>query len=130
MKDASPTTSDNDAILDRWLAAVFSGDREALAGMMDPAFELHQAAGLPYGGVLKGPEGFDRFWQSFGDTFEIDVLDTIDRFQSAGGDIVLKFHFRGRLKATGKAFDTTILESFTFRNGKLLAIAPHWFELP
>ncbi len=121
---------DNEALLDRWLAAVFGGDRAALAGMMDPEFELRQAAGLPYGGVLKGPAGFDHFWQSFGETFEIEALDAVDRFFSACGDIVLKFRFRGRLKASGKAFDTTILESFSFRDGKLLSIAPHWFELP
>lgn len=121
---------DENAILDRWLAAVFSGDQQALAGMMHPDFALHQAAGLPYGGVLKGPAGFEHFWRSFGETFEIELLDEVDRFQSAGGDIVLKFQFRGRLKATGKAFDTTILESFTFRDGRVLAIAPHWFELP
>lgn len=121
---------DNDAILDRWLAAVFGGDRAALAGMMHPDFALHQAAGLPYGGVLKGPEGFDRFWKSFSESFEIEALDAVDRFRSAGGDIVLKFRFRGRVKATGTPFDTTILESFTFRDGKLLSIAPHWFEPP
>ena len=123
-------TTDHQAILDRWLAAVFGGDQRALADMMHSAFELHQAVGLPYGGVLKGPAGFEHFWRSFGETFEIDALDEVDRFFSAGGDIVLKFHFRGRLKATGKAFDTTILESFTLRDGKVLSIAPHWFDLP
>jgi ketosteroid isomerase-like protein len=123
-------TIDTDAILDRWLAAVFGGDKAALAAMMDPGFELHQSPALPYGGVLKGPEGFDHFWRSFGEAFEVEALDEVDRFRSDGGAIVLKFHFRGRAKASGKPFDTTILESFYFRDGKVLSIAPHWFELP
>lgn len=121
---------DTDALLDRWVAAVFAGDRDALGEMMDPAFELHQAKGLPYGGTLKGQDGFDHFWRGFGEAFEIESLDQVGRFRSADGDIVLKFRFRGRVNATGEPFDTTILESFRFRNGKLLSIAPHWFELP
>lgn len=125
-------TNKNLAIKDRFVAAVLAGDQDTVAQLLDPEFELRQPAGLVYAGVYKGAAGFMRFLEAFGAAYEIESLENTNSYvaQDDPDVVVLEFRFRGRVKATGEAFDVNQLEPWYFREGKVRLIRPHWLNKP
>jgi ketosteroid isomerase-like protein len=122
---------DNIAIKDRFVAAVFAGDTATLRELVDPAFQVHQPPGLAYAGSYAGADGFMRFIEKFMATFEVEALNNTDTFRSTDPDrVVLEFQFKGKVKATGEAFDRKLLECWEFRDGKVLRITVYWFAPP
>lgn len=122
----------NLAIADQFVAAVFAGDQATLRTLIDDNFLLKQDKNLPYGGEYRGADGFFTFLEAFGQAYEIEALEKTGTFVSNDDPniIVFEFSFRGKLAESGIAFNTTMLEPWTFRNGKVIAITPHWFEVP
>lgn len=121
----------NLAIKDRFTAAVFSGDRDVMQGLLAPDFELHQPSGLAYSGVYTGADGFLVFLGKFMLVYEIKQLENTRTFIGQDpDDIVLEFVFRGTFKPTGQPFNTTLLEHWRYREGKIVLIKPYWFEMP
>lgn len=124
-------TNPNIAVKNRFMAAVFSGDAETLKSLLDPDYELHEPPGLPYAGVYRGVEGFFAFYEQFAAAFEVESAEMLGDYLGDDPDLmVLESRFRGVLKATGERFDTSVLEKWTFRDGKLLKVVVHWFETP
>jgi ketosteroid isomerase-like protein len=121
----------NLAIKDRFTAAVMSGDHETMQQLVDAEFELRQPNGLEYAGVYKGPQGFLAFLDKLMKTYTIESVEITHTFTSDDPDLlVFQINMRGVLNSSGKSFNTTILEPWTFRKGKIMGIVPHWYELP
>lgn len=123
--------NNNIAIKDRFVAAVFAGDADTMRSLLDPAFEVHQPAGLAYAGSYAGADGFLNFIGKFMATYDIEVLNTTDTFVSENPDrIVLEFKFAGKVKSSSEKFDTSLLECWEFKTGKILRITVYWFAIP
>ena len=118
-------------IKDRFIAAVLAGETGALEQLMDPAFELHHSADLPYGGIYRGADGFNAFLARFNDTFAIDVLNETAAYPAPSGDsVVVEIELKATIRASGRPFETTMLEVWSFRGGKVHKIKPHYFNKP
>ncbi len=123
--------NENLGIKDRFVTAVFAADADAMRNLLDASFEIHQPAGLAYAGSYAGAEGFLRFIAKFMETYDIKALVNTDTFMSENPDrVVLEFKFAGKVKSTGEKFDTTLLECWEFRKGKILRITVYWFAIP
>jgi ketosteroid isomerase-like protein len=118
-------------VAERFTNAVYKGDQQTLKSLLDPDFTLRQDRALPYGGVYKGADGFMTFLGAFSKTYEIEALQKTRTFTCDDPDVVVfEFAFRGKQLKAGVKFDTTLFERWTFRNGKIIGITPHWFEVP
>lgn len=122
--------SDNATLKDEFVAAVFAGDTDALRGLAHSNFELWQNTKLPYGGVYRGAEGFLDFLGKFMATFDIERLENTRTFTSPDGGVVSEFAFKGTVKHGGRAFDTLLIEVWSFSENQVLKIVTYWFEPP
>lgn len=122
----------NIAVKDRFISAVLSRQKDKIGDLLDPNFELYQATGLEYAGVYKGHQGFITFLDKYSLTHTTDSIDLINTFVSTSNPdiLVLELRSRGMLNSSGRKFDSTVLERWEFREGKLRSIVPHWFEIP
>jgi ketosteroid isomerase-like protein len=116
---------------ERFVSAVFAGDRETIRALCDPDFELHEGSGLPFAGVYQGAEGFLHFLAVFAETFDIDRLEPVRAYQAEDPDsMAFDFDLRATVRSTGELFESTLVEVWTFRGGKVLRIKPHYFNSP
>lgn len=121
----------NLAVQERFVAAALGGDTATLRELADPAMLLSQGEGMPYKGAYTGADGFLRFMGIFGDTLEIEKLAPVRVYETADPDfLVCEFELESRLKATGERYDTTMLEQWRFKGGKVVNIKPHYFDKP
>lgn len=120
----------------RFQSAFAAGDKDLLAKLVHPEFHVEQSRNLPYGGSFRGLDGFYEFALGiFPTTWRIDRFDMLHRFDEADTEpgiesVVVMIHLVGSVAATGEPIDTTLLEHWIFKDGKLLAAKPHWFETP
>ena len=123
------TKSNNVAIKDQFVAAVMAGDQDAIRSLADPGFELHEGSGMPFAGVYSGADGFLRFLGIFFETLDIERLEPIRTYQTEDPDfIACEFEVRGTLRSTGKVFESSLVEIWNFRDGKVLSIKAHYFN--
>lgn len=124
-------TNPNLAVQQRFVAAVMSGDAETIHALTAPGFILTQGSGMPYAGLYEGADGFLRFLGIFAETLDIEKLEPVRHFQSDDPDlIVFEFDIVAVHRATGKPYVTSLLEAWTFRNGKVAGVKPHYFNVP
>lgn len=118
-------------VMQRFVAAALGGDGATLKVLCADGMVLEQGSGMPYAGVYRGGEGFLEFLGIFGETFDISQLDLVRTYQAEDPDwLVSEFVMRARVKATGKPYATTLVETWNFRDGKVAAIKPHYFNSP
>ena len=122
---------DNLAIADRIMTAFFSGDQATIHALVADEFVLHPPRGSAHYGLYEGADGFLRFIQTFGTAYDIQQADKTNSYPSEDGTIIVfELHLAGTVRASGAAFDTTLLEAWHFDGGKLVRIRPHWHEIP
>jgi ketosteroid isomerase-like protein len=123
------TNSRNIQVKERFVAAVFAGDADTIRALADPGFELHEGSGLPFAGTYRGAEGFLKFLEIFGQTFDIERLEPIRSYESQDRDwIAFEFDLRATVRNTGHLFESTLIEIWNFKDGKVLSIKPHYFN--
>lgn len=119
------------AVMQRFVAAVLSGDLDTVRQLASPDMELHQGNGLPYAGVYRGAEGFIEFLGVFGETYEIERLEPVRNFPGEDPEwVASELVFAGTLRASGKRFESSLVEVWHIREGKVLSIRPHYFNSP
>lgn len=119
----------NLAVLERFVGAVFSGDGETLQSLCHADFLLHEGSGLSFAGTYPGGEGFLRFLEIFGATLDIERLETLRIYRAEDPDYVIaEMELRATVRETGKAFESSLLERWQFRDGKVIEIKPHYFN--
>jgi ketosteroid isomerase-like protein len=122
---------DNEALKERFVAAVMSGDKNGIKAALADDFILHQSKGQPYAGVYRGAEGFLSAFDKLKSTYAIEALSEVGAYWSADPDhAIFEFEMGGRISATGQPFKASILEHWAFKSGKLASIMPYWFEIP
>ena len=122
----------NIAIKDRWVEAVFAGDKDTIRELIDPEFELHQPPGLAYEGVYRGVDGFFDFLDRFLAAYDLESLEPTALYveQSDPDALALEFQIKGILRATGTRFESPQFECWNFRDGKVVSIRVFWFRIP
>jgi uncharacterized protein len=125
------TMNPNLAVQERFVAAVFAGDAQTLRELAAPDFMLLEGSGLPFAGSYSGADGFLRFLGIFAEVFDIDVLAPVRSFHSDDPDVIaFEFDLRAVDRATGKRFESSLIEVWTFREGKVASVKPHYFNVP
>ncbi len=119
---------DNLALADKLQASVFAGDHDAVRAIIHPDFELRQAKRIPYADEYRGYDGFMRFLANFMGWYDIATLERTGSFFSDNGDIVVEFHLVATARSTGEKVDTTMLEKWEFKDGKVIGVTPHYFD--
>jgi ketosteroid isomerase-like protein len=80
------------------LAAYQRGDQEALAGMIDPAIEIHGAGGIVNAGTFTGLDGFVQWTSAWEDAWEDSHYEIVE-LSEVSDDIVVG---AVRVRATGR----------------------------
>lgn len=99
----------------------------SLAPFFSPDVVLHQADGLPYGGIWRGHEGMERFFVAMSGTW--DVFDMLDQsFLSETDPLVILTHVHVRARATGRELDFPILQTITVADGRITEVRPFYWD--
>lgn len=108
-------------------AALSRGDVEVAFTYLDPAFVLHQADSLPYGGTYQGHEAvkaffeiFNRIWEQF-QSVEVDYL-------AIGDEVFVRSRIRGRVRQTGREVEMPMVQIFHMQEGKAIAAYPFYWD--
>lgn len=121
----------NVALKERFVSSVMSGDKNGVRAALADDFVLRQSKGHPYVGVYRGAEGFLAAVDKLMSTYAIETLKEVGAYWSDDPDhAIFEFEMGGKISATGQPFQASILEHWTFKDGKLIAITPYWFEIP
>ena len=91
-------------------------DFPAIFAVLHPQVEFYQSALLPWGGIYRGQEEAKRFFTTLVEHVESRV--DLDNIIDAGEHIVAVGHSRGRVKASGNAFEVAVVHVWTVRQGK------------
>ncbi len=119
----------NLAVLERFVGAVFAGDGETLKSLCHPDFLLHEGSGLSFAGTYEGGEGFFQFLELFGATLDIERLETLRLYQAEDPDFVIaQMELRATTRDSGKLFESSLLELWQVRDGKVIEIKPHYYN--
>ena len=117
--------------VDRFFAAYGSRDKAGVEACFHPDIVARQAAGHPYGGTYRGPKRVMEMLDAIGSTYSMEQFAIPHTFFDQDPDhIAFEFALGGKVKATGKSFDTTVIEHWAFKDGKVIGIGVHWFEIP
>ncbi|MCP3799800.1 nuclear transport factor 2 family protein [Allokutzneria sp. A3M-2-11 16] len=113
----------------RYLAA--GGPGEADFAELAPFFAedvvLYQAAALPYAGEWRGHDGMERFFLAMSAAWEsFDMVR--QRFLSSEEPIVVLTEVRARARATGRELEFPILQTISFRDGRISEVRPFYWD--
>ncbi len=119
----------NLAVQARFAAAVMAGDVATLEELSHPEMVLTQGAGTAYAGTYHGSAGFLEFLGKFAAALDLESIDTIRVFQCDDpGALVCEFDLKSKLKGSDTRYDTTLMELWEFKDGKVIRIKPHYFD--
>jgi ketosteroid isomerase-like protein len=100
-------------------AAFAKGDVPAVLGAMTDDVEWHEAEGMPYGGVHRGPGAVAE--KVFG-PIVADVPDfavTPEEFFPSGDTVAVLTRYTGTGKASGKTLDLLVAHVWDVHDGKI-----------
>jgi ketosteroid isomerase-like protein len=111
-------SQENVEIVRRALEAFNAGDVGGAIAYLTPEFEYAATGIIPgAGGVVRGPEGFRRFLESFWGEFDEPRTEVRDLI-AAGDHVVVAQTFRGRGKQSGVETSWELWQVWTLRDGK------------
>jgi uncharacterized protein len=100
---------------------------ETLAPYFAPDVVLHQAEGLPYGGVWRGHEGMEHFFVTMSETWEaFDLSD--QEFLTVGATAVVQTEVHARARATGRELSFPILQLIRIEEGQIREVRPFYWD--
>lgn len=119
-------------VMQRAFAAMLMDTPEGCAvvkDLLDPDFVLIEPDGLPYGGTYRGPEGWWTLYRRILSTWTDLRNETLFILGNPDGeDFAFMMRLTGRSSKTGKPFETTVMEHWVVRNGRVLSILPHYYD--
>lgn len=128
------TLADLTAIMHRFYSAetayVEAGrqDFSVIAQLLHSECTMHAPESLPYGGVWRGYEGFERWTQGFADFWsKLEVFDP--QFHEVGQNLLfIRSMARGTVRATGAEVEWPLLQQVRFESGLLAEIWPFYWD--
>jgi|SRR5579859_1227914 len=123
--------TDKTAIRDKLVSLLATGDLASAVQYLEPDFEIVAARPHPYAGTRRGAAGLAELVKGMLATYAFEIVKPLETFAGENPDeVVFRFALKGKVIATGEAFETTALELWRFHNDRVSAIVPHWFEIP
>ncbi|SFW43465.1 nuclear transport factor 2 family protein [Amycolatopsis australiensis] len=122
-------TTDPVSVLEGMYAAeaAYTGDFTPLAPFFAPDVVLHQAEGLPYGGVWRGHAGIEAFFAAMSRTW--DVFELVkQQFLATASPLVVLTDMHVRSRATGRELDFPILQTITVTAGRITEVRPFYWD--
>nr|WP_229900111.1 nuclear transport factor 2 family protein [Streptomyces hiroshimensis] len=107
------------------------GPGRAAFGLLAPYFApdvvLHQADALPYGGTWRGHRGIQDNMLAMAATWELFEFAE-QEFLAAGETTVVRTRVRARARATGRELTFPILQTITFKDGRIAEVRPFYWD--
>lgn len=98
-----------------------------IAPFFAPDVVLHQAEGLPYGGIWRGHEGMERFFVAMSQTWE--TFDMVEQeFLATGETAIVLTQIHARARATGKELDFPILQTLRVQDARITEVRPFYWD--
>lgn len=116
------------AFCERFLSAMSAGDFAATSDMIDRDFVVQEAAGLPYAGTYRGIDGWRELSKAVLKTWADFKIRPLELLGETDNTLVVRFALSGRSRRTGTSFETTVLELWRFRDGRLCEIVPYYWD--
>jgi ketosteroid isomerase-like protein len=104
-----------------------TGDFAPLRQFFAANFVLHQAEGLPFGGVWRGHDGLRRFFAEMSRTWAVFELGE-QAFLSTTSPLVVLTNVRARARATGRELEFPILQTITVADGRITEVRPFYWD--
>lgn len=121
----------NAAVQKQFVAAVLAGDRDTIRRLAHRDFELYEGSSMPFAGVYRGAEGFIEFLSIFMATFDIKRLEETGVFSSNDPNgMAFQFELEAVYRSAGTVFSSSLVETWRFKDGKVLKICAHYFNSP
>jgi hypothetical protein len=103
-------------------AAFGRGDIAALLGSFSDDIQWRPVTGagkhVPFAGEQRGKAGVAEFFRRVADSEDFQVFEPRE-FVAQGDRVVALGHYRAKVKATGRVFDSDFVMAFTLKNGKV-----------
>lgn len=115
-------------VCERFMAALQKGDFATQREILTPDFICTEAAGLPYAGTFRGPDGWEELAKTVGRTWKGFSLQFREWVAESEDSAVLLFDISGASRKTGTTFNSSVLELWRFAGGKLAEIRPFYFD--
>jgi ketosteroid isomerase-like protein len=119
------------------LAGMYAAEREYLAAggasfaplalYFHREVVLHQAEGLPYGGMWHGHEGMAKFFTAMSETWSRFDLGE-QRYLATGDTVVVHTEIHAEARATGRELRFAILQTITVRDGQIIEVRPFYWD--
>ncbi|MGK5729445.1 nuclear transport factor 2 family protein [Streptomyces sp. URMC 124] len=107
------------------------GPGRAAFGLLAPYFApdvvLHQADALPYGGTWRGHAGIEGNMRAMAAAWELFEFAE-QEFLATGGTTVVRTLVRARARATGRELTFPILQTITFKDGRISEVRPFYWD--
>jgi uncharacterized protein len=118
----------NRALCSRFLEAMASNDAAGMDALIHSDFILIEPEGLPYGGVYRGRKGWRTLVQRVIATWSAFRIHVSEELGETEDTVVTRFDISGRSRKSGKAWSSSVLELWRFRDGLLVEISPYYFD--
>ncbi len=116
------------AILEKFLELGRSRDMAALEAMITEDIRIQQAPSLPFGGVYVGWAGYlDVTEKLFGKLREVH-LELIETWDGPQCSLIAHFTLNAVSKRTREAICMPLLEKWEFKDDKVAAITPFYYD--
>jgi ketosteroid isomerase-like protein len=100
--------------------ALFARNWAVVNEILSPDVVVHEPAGLPYGGEYRGHDGFKRLMKSLPEYWS--AVGPADIGYTAAGDVVhMETTLVATARATGREVRLPFIESWTFRDGRMVS---------
>jgi ketosteroid isomerase-like protein len=109
----------NQELIDKITAMFSDNDRRSFVEALPDEFEFKIPASLPYGGLYKGRETFDEFYQGIFDNFFETFTISLERVLDAGDHLIAPIRIRAKGKS-GREMDVENLWLFRVENGQIV----------
>jgi ketosteroid isomerase-like protein len=96
-------------------------DIPAMAGLVDPEFQIERPRSLPYGGTYKGIEGCRQYFDAASTVYDLQrTRFEPEVFASDGDHVFVLVHCTMYTQGAAKPFETKSVDFWRLQNGKLL----------
>lgn len=110
------------------LTNAFSGRFDLLEPVIAADFVIYEAAGLPFGGVFHGIEGYVECMRGIESFWTNKTLAPPDFVPWGEDRIFMVSQFKGDIVANGKHVDMPTISVWDFKDGKISTVRPFFFD--